>query len=422
MGLVTPLGRGVAASWRALRAGLTGVREEPARGGPPWLRWLGRAPTPDLAEDLPSALLGQAKFLNRGGTLGVAAAADAMRQAAIPSGLDPVRRALFLGTGDYTRIACEFLHPATTAARGTRGDALDRATLNRTALERVNPFFLLESIHNNPFSVLGAAFDLQGPGTSLASQSPGGSQALALALRAVRHGRAEMALVVGCGSWVDEIPLFELEALGFLSRGRDGARSFRPFDRRRDGFLAGEGGAALVLEGAEHARRRGAAVLAVLEGAGEATAASPRFAVAERVTLRSMALALADAGRSPRDLGFLCPHGSGTRKGDRAELDGVLALLGESGGGTPVCGLKPATGHMGAASDVAEVVLGVTACRHDAAPATLNFGAAEPRHATLRIAAHEQDLAHRRFLSSSYGVGGQASSVVVAVPAEANSP
>lgn len=415
MGLVTPLGLGVAENWRALAAGETGIREAGHRDGPPWLRWVGRSPSLDLDAELPSSLLSQARFLNRGGALGVAAALQAVRQSGALTWPDPQRRALTLATGDYTLVACEFLHPAIRAARQDGDRPLAAPALNRAALERVNPFFLLESLPNNPYAVLAAAFDLQGGGTTLASQSPSGAQALALAARAIRAGRAELALVVGCGSWVNEVPLLELEALGLLSRACSGAESYRPLDRGRDGFLAGEGGAALVLETASAARRRGAAVLAEIEGAGDATAVAPRLGVAPRVTERSMALALSEAERSPADLGFVSPHGSGTRRGDRSELDAVAAVLG--GAPVPVCALKPATGHMGAGSDVAEVVLGVAACTHDVVPPTRTFRAAENRHAHLSIAARPQPLARRRFLSVSYGLGGQASAVVVAVPA-----
>jgi len=125
-----------------------------------------------------------------------------------------------------------------------------------------------------------------------------------------------------------------------------------------------------------------------------------------------MALALADARRSAHELGFVLPHGSGTRKGDAAELTSLATLLGGDAPRVPICGLKPYTGHMGAASDVAELILGVQVAAGRGVPATPNFEATEPRFAELSIAASPQRSARPRFLSLSYGFGGQASALV----------
>jgi 3-oxoacyl-[acyl-carrier-protein] synthase II len=413
IGLVTPLGRGVAANWDAMLAGRSGVREEGESNKPAWMRWVGRVEPLGSDEEVPAPLLPQFRFLNRGARFGFAAASEAVLQAAIPAAVPPARRALVVATGDHSKVGYDFLFPATRAATGGRWREVDREKLNRTSLERVNPLFLLESLNNNPFSFLAAAFGYMGAGTSLASQSPSGSLAVDLAYRSVRAGRADVALAVGCGSWVNEVPLFELAELGLLSRARQGAASYRPFDRHRDGFLAGEGGAAVVLEGMDHARRRGAVVLAAIEGVGSCAAAGARSATADRATLRAMELALADARRSAQALGFVLPHGSGTRKGDGAELASLAALLGDHAPRVPVCGLKPYTGHMGAASDVGEVVLGVSAASGRTVPATPNFRAAETGFAELSIAPSPQPCAHASFLTLSYGFGGQASALVV---------
>lgn len=415
LGLVTPLGHGVAENWAAVLAGRIGVRLLPGEVEAAAGRWVGRLERVEPPPGLSPALLSQARFLNRGGLLGVAAAIDAIRQAGDLGSVAPSRRSLYLATGDYTQIGYEFLYPATSQAGGSPGENLDGERLNRLALERVNPFFLLESIHNNPFSFITALFELNGPGTSLACQSPSGSLAVELAYRAIASGRADMAIAVGCGSWVNDVPVHELAELGLLSRARQGARSFRPFDRRRDGFLAGEGGAALALEPAEQARSRGAPILGIVEGAGNRAPRCQRLSVPENVTMGAMAAALDEANCAAADLGFLLAHGSATRKGDRAEGDAILTLLGAASRTVPLCGLKPYTGHMGAASDVGEIVLGVVAATRGTIPGTPHFVASEPRHTPLRIAAAPQSCATPRFLSASYGLGGQASAIVVSV-------
>ena len=135
-------------------------------------------------------------------------------------------------------------------------------------MDKVNPFFLLESISNNLFSFLSAALEFMGPNTSLASFSPSGAEALELACRRISAGQADVALAVGCCCWITEIPMYEMEGLGILSRCKHGPASFKPLDRARDGFIPAEGGAAVLVEDGERAigpRRR---ILAEIKGNG----------------------------------------------------------------------------------------------------------------------------------------------------------
>ena len=419
MGLVTALGRGVDANWAAVEAGRTALAPAADPDLPAWLQCFARIEGVALPEDLPTKLLSQSKFLNRGGVLAVLAALEAAGQAALPEAIPPGERCIYVATGDHTQVGYEFLYPATKEASGGRWQEADAEKLNKATIEKVTPFFLLEALNNNPFSFLTALFNFMGPGTSLASLSPCGAQALEMCARNVRHGRAKMALAVGSGSWLNGVTLFELSHLGLLSKARRGPASFRPLDRRRDGFLPGEGAAALVLEPLEQARERGAAVLGLVRGEGASTDTAPGLALPDRVAARSMAGALADAGWTVADLGFVSPHGSGTAKGDRAELRAVAETLGGRRADVPLCALKPYTGHMGAASDLAEVILGVRAAAAGVVPGTLHFESADPEFGVLKISARPQPCARPRLLSISYGLGGQSSAVAVEACPEA---
>lgn len=411
VGLISALGRGVAANWESVAAGRCGLTADGDPMYPAWIRWAGRVADATLPAGLDPKLLGQAKFLNRGALLGLAAAWEATQQAALPAALPAGRRALYVATGDFTMADCAFLYPAVREASGGRFRALDPERLNRATVDKVNPFFLLESIANNPFSFVSAALGCMGPGTSLGSQSPSGAHALELGYRTVRTGRADAAVVVGCGAWVGPVPQLEMKELGLLSAALAGAASYRPFDRRRDGFLVGDGGAALVLEPLEAARTRGAVVHGVVRGVGNATGSSSRLVVQPEVALAAIREALTEAATAPAGLGFVCPHGSGTRKGDRSEGVALRELL--AGAPVPVCALKPYTGHLGAASDVGEIVLGLSAAAHGAVPATLHFTAAEPAYAELALAGTPQPCAAPVFLSVSCGLAGQAAAAVV---------
>jgi 3-oxoacyl-[acyl-carrier-protein] synthase II len=404
----------VARNWEEVSKGRSGLALAPgsAETGKPV--YDGRVKEADLPEDISPKIFNQAKFLNRGGRLAFLAAREAFHMAQW-SEMDPPprERAMYVATGDMTMVGYDFFYTALKEATGGGFRNIDQIRLNKAAMEKVNPFYLLESLNNNPFSFLTAFFNFMGPGTSLASQSPTGSHALELAYRSILTGRSKVAMAIGSGSWVGDIPVFELEGLGLLSHGRKGIRSYRPFNAKRDGFLTGEGGAALVLETLADAQARGARIYGRIIGVGNTTQSPPRLNVPAQVTLKSMKEALKEGGCLPQDLGFICPHGSGTIKGDRSEMLSLSTFLGSSSKEVPICALKAYTGHMGAASDLGEVILCLLAMNQGLVPGTFNFETPEPSFSSLRISSQSQSCTQPRFLSVSYGLGGQASAVLI---------
>lgn len=418
MGLITPLGKGVEENWENMKAMKTGIGHYPQNQGPRFLQYMGKVRELGTDGSIPHKLLSQMKFLNRGSLLGFIAAREALSRSQIDLvDIPPGRRGLYIAAGDLTKVGYDFMYPA--IKDGTHGDLreMDFEKLNQSTMDKVNPFFLLESISNNLFSFLSALLEFMGSNTSLASQSPCGGNALELACRSIRQGKADIAIAVGCGSWITEIPLYEMEGLGILSQCRNGIHSFRPFDKKRDGFIAGEGGAALFLEASDMARRRKANVLGKIKGFGNGIEFSSDrgMSVPELVSARSILSALEEAGCDLTDLAFICPHGSGSQKGDRSEMRSVSDILDRDNPGMPICGMKPYTGHLGAASDIAEVIFGITAITDKILPATLNFTEVEKEFADLRISGSHQRIEKDHFLSVSYGICGQSSSVVVHV-------
>ena len=418
VGLTSPLGKNTGENWDSVRAMKTGIIHNPKGDLPDYLQYIGRVPEYLLPQDIAPKQIGQMKFLNRSAMFGFCAASEAVSHAReIIKETEPDRRSLYVAAGDFTKIACDDIYPALKDATGNRWESIDYTKLNASGLNKVNPFFLLESLNNNLFSFLSAYVEFMGPGTSLASLSPYGGNALELAYRTIRQDKADVALAVGYGSWINDIVLYELEGLGILSRCKRGSGSFMPFDVNRDGFITGEGGAAIFLESYEKAIQRGANILGRIRGVSNAIEFSPghKFSVPEKVCKRSVLSVMKDATCSISDLAFIIPHGSGTQKGDRSELNSLMDIFNEQKADAPVCGLKPYTGHMGAASDIAEIIFGIHAVREKTVPATLNFHAAEKSFSGLKISASPQQCDKNQFLSISYGVGGQSSTVVVEV-------
>lgn len=418
MGMITPLGRNLAENWENLKGMKTGIVHYPEAGRPDFLQYIGKVAECRLPDDLPHKLRGQAKFLNRGALLGFLSAYEILTQPDIVlSDTLPGRRALYIASGDFTKVGYDFMYPALREATGNNWKDIDFQKLNQAAIDKVNPFFLLEALNNNLFSFLSAYLEFMGPSTSLASLSPCGGHAFELACRSIRNNNADVALAVGYGNWITEIPLCEIETLGLLSESTKGICSFRPFDRHRDGFIPGEGGAAILLESADRARQRGAKIIGKVRGLANCTefSSSKGFSVPQKVIKRSVELAIKDAGCDISDIAFINPHGSGTRKGDHSELSSIMDVLYPENMALPLCGLKPYTGHMGAASDIAEIIFGINGIKDRIVPATLNFERSEKEFSELRISNNHQICNGNKFLSVSYGIGGQSSVVVVEV-------
>lgn len=418
MGLITPLGKNLAENWDNLKEKKTGLAFYHDDRLPDFLHYMGKVSDCRLPDDLPHKLRGQAKFLNRGALLGFLSAYETITHSDLSiSDTLPERRALYVASGDFTKAGHDFMYPALKEASCNKWKDIDPQKLNQAALEKVNPFFLLESLNNNLFSFLSAYLEFMGPNTSLASLSPCGGHALELACRSIRNNKADIALAVGYGNWITEIPLYEIETLGLLSKSAARPHSFRPFDRHRDGFIPGEGGAALFLESAARAKQRGAHIIGRIRGLANYTEFSQGkgFSVPEKVSRRSMELALKEAGGSIGDIAFINPHGSATQKGDRSELRSIMDVIYPENPDLPLCGMKPYTGHMGAASDIAEIIFGIKGIKDRIVPATLNFENAEKEFSGLNISNNHQACVKNNFLSVSYGIGGQSSAVVVEV-------
>ncbi len=418
MGLITSLGKNVKENWENLKEMKTGIGHYPVDGLPEFFQYVGKAAQFDIPQDIPHKLLGQMKFLNRGALLGFCSAYEAISQSRMDiSDIPPNRRALFIASGDFTKLGYDFMYPATKDGTNGKWQEMDYEKLNNSMQSKVNPFFLLESLSNNLFSFLSAYIEFMGPNTSLASLSPCGGNALELTYRSIKQNKADVGLAVGYGSWINDIPLYELEGLGILSKCKSGTRSYRPFDKSRDGFIAGEGGAAIFLEVAEIAEQRGRKALGKIKGFGNCIefSSDERIGVPSKVSKRSMLSALKEAECDMEELAVIIPHGSGTQKGDRSELRSIMDVLDEKKADIPAAGLKPYTGHMGAASDIAEVIFGINTVTDKIVPATLNFHETEKEFSDLRISGSHRKCDKNSFLSISYGIGGQSSSVVVEV-------
>jgi 3-oxoacyl-[acyl-carrier-protein] synthase II len=199
------------------------------------------------------------------------------------------------------------------------------------------------------------------------------------------------------------------------SRNDDPSRASRPFDLNRDGFVLGEAGAAIVLEEWEHARRRGARILAEVVGYG---ASNDAYRVTDmhpqaRGAIRAIEAALNDAGVEPSALGYVNAHGTSTVEGDRAETLALRTVLGNAARDVPVSSTKSMTGHAVAAAGALELVISLMVLRDQVLPPTVNLDTPDPEcdldHVPHRARSHDVEYA----LSNSFGFGGQNVALIV---------
>ena len=223
-------------------------------------------------------------------------------------------------------------------------------------------------------------------------------------------------IVGGADVLVDPIMVTGFSKLGALStRNDDPTAASRPFDIDRDGFVLGEGAGFLVLESEATARARGAEILGVLSGFGCSCNAyritdSPPDG---RGAAQSMQAALADAGLSASDIGYINAHGTSTQQNDASETRGIHRALGAAAGTVPVSSTKSAMGHLVAACGAVEVILCLQAIRHGVLPPTLNLDRPDPVCDLQHIPHTARSATIRHAMTNAFGFGGSNGSVVV---------
>ncbi len=257
---------------------------------------------------------------------------------------------------------------------------------------------------------------LTGPAVAVAAACASGNHALALARRWVRLGWVDACLAGACALEVTPMSLAGFGNIGALTR-RNGepAAASRPFDRGRDGFVMGDGGALFVLESAASARRRGARPRAEVAGFG---ATSDAFHMVTPCpdpgqASRAIRAALADAGVNPEEVDYVNAHATSTPMGDRCESQALHLALGPAARAVAVSSTKSMTGHLLSASAAVEAVACVAALERQAVPPTINLDDPDPECDLCHVANEARPRPVRVVISNSFGFGGCNTSLVL---------
>lgn len=405
IGVVTPIGTGVAAFRAGLRAGRSPVKPIDRFDPSPF-----RSQVAAQVDDFdPVAWMAPktARQLDRFSQFAMVAGRLALDDAGLSPGAadaaEPDRIGIYLGS----------------ALGGIAYAESQHERYLEKGIRQVAPNLALAVFGGAAPANLGIALDVRGPILSTANSCASGAVALGEALGDLREGRVDAALAGGC-----EIPLSPLAFGAFdiiraLSAGRndDAGHAARPFDRDRDGFVMGEAAALLVLEAADVARRRGAVPYAELRGYGATSDAyhmvQPR--ADGREAARAASIALVDAGVQPDAIDYVNAHASSTPIGDVAEARAIATALGERGATVPVSGTKALYGHPLGASGAIEAAICALAIRDGWAPASVNLVEPDPDTAALLpgLLREGRPGVYRRVLSTSFGFGGLNAALVL---------
>ncbi|MBK1659898.1 beta-ketoacyl-ACP synthase [Paracraurococcus ruber] len=401
IGLVTPLGIGVAASWEGLLAGRSGIRR------------ITRFPTEhlrttiagqvDLPDEDPARAVCSPERVERMAAL---AAAEALAGAGLGGRAEQgmgFPGPLFLGMPPVEVEWPQRLDLARAGngpAAGTYPAMVAAATGRQDLFEGV--------LFGGVGERLADRFGTQGAPISLTTACATGASSIQLGVEAIQRGEATAALCIGAEGSVQPEALIRFSLLSALSaRNEDPARASRPFEKTREGFVMSEGAAALVLESLESARARGATVLGLLLGCGERadsfhrTRSNPDGGA----IIGAMRAAIADAGLQPADIDYVNAHGTGTPENDKMETLGMRAVFGEAC--PPISSNKSMIGHTLSAAGAIEAVFSLLAIRDGVLPPTINHETPDPAIPLDVVPNVKRPARVRRVLSNSFGFGGQ---------------
>jgi 3-oxoacyl-[acyl-carrier-protein] synthase II len=405
MGALTCLGLDSVATWDAMVNGRSGIA---TIVGEEFDRWKGQWPVTIGGQVRgwdPFALLGrEANRMDRYTQLGMHAAIEAVGRSGIDFAReDPERCGVVIGSG---------VGGIETIERGVE-------QLGREGPNKLSPFTVPRLMINCCAGLISIRYGLRGLSVATASACSSSGHAFAAAMHEIRRGDADVMIAGGAEATVTPVCVSVFSRMKALStRNDEPERASRPFDRGRDGFVMAEGAAVFVLESEEHAKRRGAEILAVLLGAGASSDASHITAPDSegRGAILSMRRALKDARLDGKAIDYINAHGTSTPLGDPAEVAAVKALFGDHARKLSISSTKSVHGHHLGASGAVETVACVNALRLGVVPPTINLEDPDEGFDLDFVPKVAKERPVRVAMNNTFGFGGHNVTLILARP------
>lgn len=391
MGVISPIGNNIQTFWENLTAGNVGIG--------PITRFDTEKYKVKLAAEVhdfdPSVYMSKSDISHSDlyAQYAIAAAAQAVEDSGVIGTLPPERVGVSIGTG----------------IGGIKTFMTEYRKLLEKGPRRVSPFFIPMMIANMAAGTIAIRYQCKGAAMPAVTACASGNNALGEAMRAIRHGYADAMIAGGAEATVNEISAAGFTNMQALSLETDPLTACLPFDRRRSGFVMGEGAAVLVLEEYEHAKARGAKIYAELCGYGSTCDAYHITAPQPEAEggAAAMKLALEEAGWQPGQRVYVNAHGTGTPLNDKAETLAVKKAMGEEEARRAlISSTKSVTGHMLGAAGAVEAVASVLALREGLIPPTVGLNEPDPECDLDYVPNQARQAEVDLVLSNSLGFGG----------------
>ena len=392
LGIVSPVGIGVAEAWSNVLAGRSGLTRITRFDASPFASQIaGEVKGFEVAKYLPAK---EARRFDLFVHYGTAAAIEAVQDAGIQADERNAERiGVNIGSGIGGLPMIEETHK----------------TLLDSGPRRISPFFIPGTIINMVAGTVSIMYGFKGPNLAITTACTTSTHCVGESARLIAYGDADVMVAGGSESSVCPLAIGGFSAARALStRNDDPAAASRPWDKQRDGFVLGEGAGVLILEELEHARARGARIYCELVGYGMSADAHHMTAPCEDGdgARRCMVNALRDAKADPGEVDYINAHGTSTPLGDIAETIAVKRCLGEHAKKAAVSSTKSMTGHLLGAAGGVEAVFTVLSVKQQVAPPTINLLEPDPECDLDYVPNQAREMKIRLALSNSFGFGG----------------
>ena len=398
MGAVTPLGNSVPAYWDGLKNGRNGIKTITSFDTTGYKATVAG----EVTDFDPLAFLDkkEAAHMDRNCQFALAAAKEAMEQSGLmESGIDPFRVGTFISSG----------------IGGLQVFETEHEKLLNKGPRRVSPFAIPMMIANMATAHVSMAFGLKGESYAPVSACASGTQAVGEAMRAIRHGYLDAAVAGGAESCITPVAIAGFSNMHALSLEQDPEQACCPFDKKRSGFIMGEGAGILVLESLTHAKARGAHIIAEVIGYGSTSDAyhitSPD--PTGEGPSRAIRMAIEDGGVTADDVTYINAHGTSTPINDASETEAIKIALGDAAYRCKISSTKSMTGHLLGAAGAIEAIACAKAIEEGVIPPTIHLTeqdeACDLDYVPNQAVSCEIDVA----LSNSLGFGGHNAAIAL---------
>ena len=402
MGILSDCGTGYEPLWQATVTGRSAIRElEDFSGHGSPIRVGGEIPNFQAGDFVKSRK--SLKVMSRDIQLAVAASILAIQDSGIQFGqIDPRRVGVTLGSG-LINNELEELGAGIKQSLDSEG-RFQLKRFGREGIRALYPLWLLKYLPNMPACHIAILHGLKGPNNTLTTSSTGALQAVGEAFRVIEREDADLMLAGATDSKINPLGISRLHLLGLLSeKNHLPGEVYRPFDRRRDGMVVGEGTGIFILEERVHALKRGALIY------GEVLGYSATLDLQER----SMKRALEEADRAPKEIDFVFADGSGIPQNDILEAETIARVFQNGASRVPVTATKAVTGHLIDAAGTTELSLGLLALGRNTLPAVVNLEDPDPACDLNFVMGAPRSFSGHTFLLKASGFGGQSAALVV---------